>query len=192
VPRRAEPRPYHHGDVPAAVLRETLALLEESGPAGVGFREVARRAGVAHTSVAHHFGDKAGLFTAVATDGFERLGEALAASVERGEGFLELGVAYVRFAVEHRGHFEVMFRPDLYRIDDPALVRARARTSAFLHGEATEISEGAAPEDDQVAAIAGWSIAHGLATLWITGNLPASLGDDPAEVTRRVARLLGR
>ncbi len=27
-------------------------------------------------------------------------------------------MAYVRFAVQHRAYFEVMFRPDLYHADD--------------------------------------------------------------------------
>ena len=35
--------------------------------------------------------------------------------------------------------------------------------------------------------VAAWSIVHGLATLWLNGNLPAQLGDDPEEITRVVA-----
>jgi hypothetical protein len=35
--------------------------------------------------------------------------------------------------------------------------------------------------------VAAWSIVHGLATLWLNGNLPAELGDDPEEVARTVA-----
>ena len=63
-------------------------------------RELARRAGVSHTAPAHHFGDKTGLLTAIATEGNQLLGEALRNAREAG-GFLEVGLAYVRFAVEH-------------------------------------------------------------------------------------------
>jgi len=31
---------------------------------------------------------------------------------------------------------------------------------------------------------------HGLATLWLNGNLPPQLGDDPEEITRVIARYL--
>lgn len=188
-------RPYHHGDVPATVLTAALAAVVELGPAAVGLREVARRAGVSHATVTHHFGDKAGVFTAIAADGYRLLAEELGAVVERGEGFLELGVGYVRFAIAHRAHFEVMFRPELYRVDAPDVVEQRRRTAAALYGRAGEIADGdprdPAADRALVAGVAGWSIVHGLAQLWMTGNLPAALGDDPEEITRRVARLLG-
>ena len=35
-----------------------------------------------------------------------------------------------------------------------------------------------------------WSLVHGLATLWLNGNLPEQLGDDPEQITRLVARHL--
>jgi Ferritin-like len=37
---------------------------------------------------------------------------------------------------------------------------------------------------------AAWSLVHGLATLWLNGNLPEQLGSDPEEITRTVARYL--
>ena len=180
---------YHHGDLRRVVLAQTVAAIAEDGPAALSLRAVARRAGVAHTSVTHHFGDKAGLLAAVAAQGYERLGEELRAVHDSGGSFLELGVAYVRFATTNQAHFEVMFRPDLYRPDDPDVAAARAVTSALLQGQAGEIS---GPGDDRlVSAVAGWSLVHGLATLWLGGNLPPQLGDDPQAITRVVAAKLG-
>ena len=40
------------------------------------------------------------------------------------------------------------------------------------------------------AGAAAWSLVHGLATLWLNGNLPEQLGDDPEEITRLVAPYL--
>lgn len=202
MPADTARRPYHHGDVPAAVLAAALDAVAELGPAAVGLREIARRAGVSHATVTHHFGDKAGVFTAIAADGHRLLGDELAAVMDAGGDFLELGVGYVRFAVAHRAHFQVMFRPELYRPEDPAVVEQRRRTAGALYGRATEIVDGADTGDGAeaeagaesaalVAGVAGWAIAHGLAELWVTGNLPAALGDDPEAITRRVARLLG-
>jgi AcrR family transcriptional regulator len=95
-----------------ALLDAALASLAENGPAALSLRALSRRAGVSHAAPAHHFGDKAGLLTAVATEGFLRLGEALQTAHQAG-GFVEVGVAYVRFAVEQRAYFEVMYRPEL-------------------------------------------------------------------------------
>jgi AcrR family transcriptional regulator len=39
--------------------------------------ELARSAGVSHAAPAHHFGDKAGLLTAIAGEGYELLTDAL-------------------------------------------------------------------------------------------------------------------
>ena len=64
----------------------------------------ARRAGVTHAAATYHFGDRAGLLTAVAAEGYRLLAEALRGAQEIRGSFLEVGVAYVRFAVTHRAH----------------------------------------------------------------------------------------
>jgi len=39
-------------------------------------------------------------------------------------------------------------------------------------------------------ASGGVVAVHGLATLWLNGNLPPPQGTDPEEITRRIARWL--
>ena len=177
-------RPYHHGDLRAALLRAAVDAIGQAGPAGMSLRDVARRAGVSHAAAAYHFGDKAGLLTAVAAQGYRMLTQELQNARDSGRGFLEVGVAYVRFAVGHRAHFEVMYRPELYRPDDAEVREARAGAAVLLYGTAS-------PDAGQLAAgAAAWSLVHGLATLWLNGNLPPQLGTDPEEITRRVAPYL--
>src|SRR5215470_3014166 len=177
-------RPYHHGDLRAALLRAAVEAIGHAGPAATSLREVARRAGVTHAAAAYHFGDKAGLLTAVAVQGYRMLAQELRDARDVQRGFREVGVAYVRFAVRHRAHFEVMYRPELYRPDDPEVSQARAATAAVLYGTAS-------PDVARLAAgAAAWSLVHGLATLWLNGNLPQQLGNDPEEITRLVARYL--
>jgi AcrR family transcriptional regulator len=150
----------------------------------MSLREVARRAGVSHAAAAYHFKDKAGLLTAVAAQGYRMLTEELKTARDDHRSYLEVGVAYVRFAVSHRAHFEVMYRPELYRPDDPEVREARAGAAALLYGTAS-------PDTSQLAAgAAAWSLVHGVATLWLNGNFPEQLGSDPEEATRIIARYL--
>ena len=174
-------RPYHHGNLRPALISAAVGEIEESGPAAMSLRAVARRAGVTHAAATYHFGDRAGLLTAVAAEGYRLLAEALRGAQEARGSFLEVGVAYVRFAVTHRAHFEVMYRPELYHRDDAELGRAREAAATLLYGT------GEITRERMAYGVAAWSIVHGLATLWLNGNLPAQLGDDPEEITRVVA-----
>jgi AcrR family transcriptional regulator len=168
-----------------ALLEAALRLVQEQGASVLSLREVARHAGVSHAAPAHHFGDKAGLLTALATEGFVRFKAALVEGSARGGADPNLrfgyqGWAYVMFAAQHRAHFELMFRPELLRKDDPELARASGEAYAVL---LDGIRATLAPpvSDDQLAVLAtsAWSQAHGLATLWLSGNLAhyASLSD---------------
>lgn len=182
-----ERRTYHHGDLRRVLLAAAVDAIGEHGPAALSLRDLARRAGVSHAAPAHHFRDKAGLLTALAAEGFDLLADELARS---GGDLLEVGVGYIRFAVEHRAHFEVMFRPELYHGDDPALVAARQRAGERLRGGVAAlpgVRTGADAEADQLAA---WSIVHGFAALWLGGALPPGAGDDPEAAGRAVIRRL--
>src|ERR1700739_2570029 len=107
---------YHHGDLRAVILTEAAHLVAEDGGDGVSLRELARSAGVSHAAPAHHFIDRRGLFTALATQGFELLAKAL---VEARGDFTAAALAYVRFAIEHPGHYQVMFNKSLLDGADP-------------------------------------------------------------------------
>lgn len=186
------PHPYHHGDLRRALLDAALESIAESGPMSLSLRELARRSGVSHAAPAHHFGDKAGLLTALAAEGYRMLAATLGEVYARTGSFLEVGVAYVRFALEHRAYFAVMFRPDLYHADDPELAEARGAARVLLYGPVERMqAESDDGEGDALGlGVAAWSLAHGLATLWIGGNLPPALGNDPEVVARAVLNQL--
>ncbi|MEW9550166.1 TetR/AcrR family transcriptional regulator [Nonomuraea sp. NPDC050783] len=184
--RQISRQTYHHGNLRRAVLDAALQAIAEAGPAGWSLRELARRAGVSHAAPAHHFGDKQGLLTAVAAEGFTMFADAL----ERvaADGIWEVGVAYVRFGLDHRPYFEVMFRPDLYRTDDPAVVAAHERAAGALIAGAGSLSP--TPEHERLAAIAIWSLVHGFTSLWLSGALPESTTGDPETLARSMIRLV--
>src|SRR5262249_26080576 len=117
------------GDLRQALLDAAVATLDEVGADGLSLREVARRAGVSHAAPAHHFTDKAGPLTTIATERFRILGRYPAGTPPGGARHAPdppaaLGRAYAQFAEENPGRFEVMFRPGLLRAGDPAFQRA--------------------------------------------------------------------
>ena len=172
-------KPYHHGDLRRALMQAAVDAVAERGAASLSLRDLARRAGVSHAAPTHHFGDKAGLLTAVAVEGYTRLCAALA---EAGD-FADAGVAYVLFATDHPGYFAVMFRPELYHRYDPDVAAARARTTEMLRAGA----RAAFGDDDRVPALAAWSLVHGMATLLIDGALELDPGTDIASLARAAA-----
>lgn len=203
---------YHHGDLRRALLTAVEEAITENGVATLSMRDLARRAGVSHTAPTHHFRDRAGLLTAFATEGFEQLAKALGTSRLASNSLVELGVTYIRFAVAKRAMFEVMFRTDLYHADDPGLLAARAKAADALYAAVLDLSDGTpapvggfahpgrsvqpgtaetAPPDVRNAGLAAWSMAHGFATLWLTGAFP-DRGVDPAEAARHLFTELGR
>ena len=184
--------PYHHGDLRRAVLEAALVAITEMGPSAVSLRDLARRAGVSHAAPAHHFGDKAGVLTAVAAEGYQLLADALTAAHQTTGDFVEVGVAYVRFAIEHKAHFEVMFRPELYHTDDPAVRTAQERAAQMLYGGVSSLPDGQSGPDLLLAGAAAWSLVHGFATLWLNNALPPRLRADPDDAARSIARLLFR
>ena len=177
--------PYHHGDLRHALIEAAVVAIAESGPAGVSLRDLARRVGVSHAAPAHHFGDKTGLLTAVAAEGYRRFEARLSAAYGSGS-FLDVGVEYVRFAIEERPFFEVMFRPDLYDRDDPDVAASLRAIDEIVFGAVRRILVDAPAERVQVAGVAAWALVHGLATLLIGGNLPADLASDHEALTRAV------
>jgi AcrR family transcriptional regulator len=147
-------------------------LIEEKGPDALSMRELARRAGVSHAAPAHHFGDRIGLFTALAAQGFSELAQALEASVAQGK-FDLTAVAYVRFAVQNRGHYAVMFRPDLLNASDPTLAAAQAEALALLEQGLASVPARRLRAPAQDAQRSAWALVHGLASLINAGALPA-------------------
>jgi AcrR family transcriptional regulator len=127
---------YHHGDLPNALRRAAVGVIEERGLGAFSLREVARRAGVSHTAPAHHFGDVRGLLTAVATEGFEALSQSMGAAAAGVDDPVErltvIGEAYVDLARSHHAHCEVMFRKDVIDPDDPIFQAAGMQAYGVL------------------------------------------------------------
>jgi AcrR family transcriptional regulator len=160
------------GDLRTALLGAAAEALADTAADRLSLRDVARRVGVSHAAPAHHFGDKTGLLTALATEGFERFIEHLAPfladdATDPVEVLADLGRAYAEFAVDHPGHFRVMFAPGLIHTDDPAYVATSDTAFAALraHIERCQASGWRPDADPGDLAAAAWALAHGITVL---------------------------
>ncbi|WP_405484475.1 TetR/AcrR family transcriptional regulator [Nocardia sp. NBC_00511] len=172
---------YHHGDLRATLLNAAAEQIAAEGVDSVSLRALAQRAGVSHAAPAHHFGNRQGLLTELAIAGFDLLDAELRAATG---DFREVAVAYIRFARNHPGHFDVMFRHDLVRADDERLITARRNSGTELRSGIAGL--GVAASSAPAAELAAWSVVHGFATLWREGALADSeIGDgDPEQLAR--------
>jgi AcrR family transcriptional regulator len=190
--------PYHHGDLPAALLAAVPEAVAEVGVSGISLRDVARRAGVSHGAPAHHFGTKAGLLTEFATAGYELLAESIITAIDaaspadlRAE-LAAMGRGYVKFAITHPAHFEVMFRLDALEPANAEFTAASEAAYGLLLAtiercRAAGILPGRSPE---VVAVSAWSIVHGLSALWISGRLAERITEqDPDRLAMAVTEL---
>lgn len=175
---------YHHGDLRAVILAEAARLVAERGAERISLRELARGAGVSHAAPSHHFTDRRGLFTALATQGFQLLAGALIGA--RGQ-FADAALAYVRFAIGHPGHYPVMFNKSLLDAADAGLAAAEAAAGAELARGVATLRDRCAQADPAAAQLAAWSLVHGFSTLWLNDAVNDA---DPMDTVRRIATML--
>src|SRR5277367_5299673 len=90
---------YHHGNLGPALIAAARELLDSDGPGAVSLREAARRVGVSATATYRHFTDKDHLLAAVAAEGYLEFAEKLRTVNASADGFSQMGVAYIEFAL---------------------------------------------------------------------------------------------
>ena len=179
---------YHHGDLRAVILAEAARLVAERGADRVSLRELARGAGVSHAAPAHHFTDRRGLFTALATQGFQLLAAAL---IEARGRFADAALAYVRFAIEHPGHYQVMFNKSLLDAANTELAAAEAAAGAELSRGVAALRDPNALADPAGAQLAAWSLVHGFSMLWLDDAVNAQIRKtNPMDTVLRIAAML--
>ncbi|NYJ03280.1 AcrR family transcriptional regulator [Nocardioides thalensis] len=185
-------------DVRHRLLRAAEQEIASSGPARASLRAIARRVGVSHQATAHHFEDRAGLFTALAVEGLELLLEQTEAAIAEApvEGGLRVaaaGAAYVEFALARPTMFDLMFRPELLHVDDERFVAARERHRDLMLAtvaDAQATGWGTAVPTAELAML-GWAAVHGLAVLQRDQLVGAVYPDvDPDNILPRVVHAL--
>jgi AcrR family transcriptional regulator len=158
--------PYHHGNLPAALVAAARQVIEEEGSDALTLRTVARRVGVTHAAPYRHFKDKKALLCAVAADGAERLAESLRDAMQQATPAVAteaLGRAYLNFSREHAALYSLIFDVDSVGKAHDAVFNCFVKLITRVRGDTAV--------DVDAAAGAMWALWHGVATLALSGRL---------------------
>ena len=167
---------YHHGDLRNTLLAIATELLAEDGVHALSLRKMAKRAGVSHNAPYMHFADKEAVLAAIAEDGFRLLTIDVESAISQAENntrqkLIAASQAYVKFALNHPNHLQVMFRPvdvakypNLLKVSQASLNRLFKLVKAGQ--ERGELS--AADTHEMTKAI--WAMVHGVSAISIAYN----------------------
>lgn len=169
---------YHHGALRDALLAACLRLIETEGIGAVSLRRVAREAGVSSGAPYHHFADRAALLAALSTEGFRLLAADLTAARYAAPtpvaALTALGEAYIRFAIQRPGYFRLMFRPELSQPEKHPETRVAGEAAFGVLTDAVADCVAAGDleaERTETVSVTVWALGHGMASLWLDGQL---------------------
>lgn len=174
-PRASESgrRTYHHGALREALLDGAREMLVERGAEGFSLSALARRLGVSTAAPYRHFADRDALINCLCVEGYREFGaaldEAYSSTDDPRARVTALGVAYLRFAREHRAVFGLMFAARGAPVADAGAPTFEPLVRAVVAAQTAELLP---PDlDPRVVARTLWATLHGLAVLDQRGGL---------------------
>jgi AcrR family transcriptional regulator len=179
-----EGRPYHHGDLRAALIEAAAAEIERHGYESLSLRELAASLGVSRAAPYRHFVDRRALLSALAERGFAELRRIhLEADAGKGlpaERLAAAGRGYLAFAAAKPGLFRLMFTSDLLTGEgrpDPKLVETANDGYAVFERMVAATLPGADDKTIKATAIAHAASTYGFALMRMEKRLkPFMLG----------------
>lgn len=180
------PRERRHQRTQHAIIEAARHIIRESGVDSLSIRAIAERIDYSPAGLYEYFGSKEEIIAAVCAQNFERFAKCLA-HVDKGlaptDYMLELGLAYIDFAVHNPDSFLLMFTtfPLLQREPHAALQQdsehSPADNDAFallVQGVQRCIDAGIYRTTPGFGALemayASWTQVHGMAMLRITNG----------------------
>lgn len=172
-----ERRRYHHGDLRAALIEATIALLAERRAEDVSVADAARAAGVSTAAPYRHFRDKEDLLAQVSAEGFRRLGEATSAASARHppgsvDELIAGGCAYIEFGAANPELFHVMWGAARWVTKSDSAHRVAHDCYGHFIGTLERVlaAEGLDHLDPDAFGAPLWAMVHGFASLLIAEN----------------------
>jgi AcrR family transcriptional regulator len=175
-------RPYHHGNLRAALIQAGVEQARSGGPAALSVRDLARVTHVSPSAAYRHFPDLDHLLAEVSRCARQELAAAMlqARTAVAGAGpeaelarFQAIGEAYIRFAVGHPHLFDTAFMSCLAKpleVDEPS-------AWAVLESSLDALVQAGllAPPRRLRAPLVAWSFVHGAASILVRQALPVEV-----------------
>lgn len=188
---------YHHGDLRESLISAAFQLVSERGAEHFSLADACRLAGVSTAAPYKHFRDRDEILEEVVQRGFDVMSEqAMQAVARHGEGTLagivEMGEAYVDFAVEQQSLFRLMFgqHPTLKKAE---CVRHEGRDcfGKVINQVAIYCEKNGVASDATEIAVRLWTFVHGAASLTIDEDYDAVVpGFDVKRMVREATPML--
>ncbi|MEQ8267197.1 MAG: TetR/AcrR family transcriptional regulator [Parvibaculum sp.] len=186
---RRKPADYHHGNLREALMRLAMKRIARAGAPDFTLRELAAEAGVTHAASYRHFASREALLAAIAAWGYRELrAREAAAQAARGPDLwarlLVLPETYLGFMLDAPGAFHIMLG---HRWTDDETyadaIAARAESYALLEETAAACQRaGLLPAGSRAKLIAAMlGVTHGLASLWLSGQVGIVAGEAGAD-----------
>lgn len=205
VPSSDDPRPYHHGDLRAALIELGARHIAREGVETISVRALAKLAGVTHRAAYQHFPDKDALIAAVLVAAYRRLDRRIeAADAEAGsspppserppfEQLARVGGAFVAFAFDEPNMFLAMTGPRINQSGRHAALET-AITGVWRHvarpiARAAAAGELAASSRTLAAAVF-WGGLQGVIGQAVVGRLKVSPTERATFFDEAIGRLI--
>ncbi|MER5389531.1 TetR/AcrR family transcriptional regulator [Saccharopolyspora sp. NPDC002686] len=177
---------YHHGDLRDELVRVSLDLIAERGPAGFSVAEVARRAKVSPAAPYRHFPERESLLAAaaatIARQLAERVRNAVADHDDQVDALAAAAGAYTGYLLERRAGMDVIYADGLQGAKHAELhEQTRRLTDQFLM---LCLAVSAGPQEALELMEQLFTQAHGYGMFWLDGVF-AKQGYSPEQVVRK-------
>ena len=184
TPRRARRKTYHHGALRETLIATALELLDTGGRDAVNVREAARRAGVSPGAPFRHFPDREALLAALAGAIGQEFRALSDQAIGRAGGnplrqFRAMGLAYIRYAIDHPRRFQLLHAETC---SDPSALALFTRDAEAVALIARAQREGwLSPGPPEAVHLAAQALTYGLARMIVDGHLPREGAEALAE-----------
>lgn len=190
-----ENKTYHHGDLRNELIEVGAKLLIEQGLEDFSLRKVAKEIGVSHAAPYRHFKDKEDLIVEITNKGIAEFYNALAKPFyeymnQPRRQLIELGKAYIQFAVNNPYLMKILFFSDLKKKIDLSKISGLNNNSYSLLEESVKncITSGETTiKDVQALSLLSWSFVHGLSALMMENVI--DFGESNEEIIDKMVSL---
>lgn len=174
--KEAKTKSFHHGSLREAAIHAVLDFVVREGHLDFSLREIAKACDVSAPAFYRHFASKEVLLIEVARRGYEMFYDKLqyAAQLHTDlpveERVRELGMAYIGFALQHEGHYRVIFNRDLHSLESYKTIKPMADQLFNLLKDivSERFTDATDSKDAERTTLQAWSVVHGLSHLWLS------------------------